>query len=67
MRLLDPTNGIKTIQGHWLTNIVFFVVMMSLNKDVTSNAPAPVTEHDATGTHSAISREWTFDQDLYLI
>ena len=37
MRLLEPINGIKTIQGHYLVNLIFFIAIFTINKDIETN------------------------------
>lgn len=37
MRLLEPINGIKTIQGHYMVNIIFFLVIFTIDKDIEHN------------------------------
>jgi len=27
MRLIEPLSGIKMLQGHWMTHIMFFIAM----------------------------------------
>jgi hypothetical protein len=34
MRLLEPINGIKALQGHYLANLIFFVVMITMDPNM---------------------------------
>ena len=37
MRLLEPINGIKSMQGHYLMNLIFFVAMCFIQTDIEKN------------------------------
>ena len=37
MRLLEPINGIKSIQGHYLVNMIFFIAIYTIDKDIETN------------------------------
>tara|TARA_B110000285_G_scaffold142909_1_gene159700 strand:+ start:96 stop:392 length:297 start_codon:yes stop_codon:yes gene_type:complete len=37
MRLLEPINGIKSMQGHFLMNLIFFLAMCFIKHDVETN------------------------------
>lgn len=37
MRLLEPINGIKTMQGHYMVNIIFFFVIFTVDKCIDTN------------------------------
>ena len=37
MRLLEPINGIKSMQGHYLMNFVFFIAMCFISPDIERN------------------------------
>jgi len=49
MRLLEPLNGIKMGQGHYIIHLYFFITMCliptDLNIDLTSWLPADVAKH----------------------
>ena len=34
MRLLEPLSGVKTLQGHALVHLIFFMTMFSIPRDL---------------------------------
>ena len=51
MRLLEPINGIKVLQGHYLMNLIFFIAMIFVKRAdemenlVVEAPPSPAGEH----------------------
>lgn len=69
MRLLEPLNGVKMAQGHYLGHLVLFLGMLTVNVDphielietlkqqeIEAAKPKPFDHNDVINTNSLIQR-----------
>ena len=64
MRLLEPINGIKSSQGHYLMNLIFFIAMCTIDTNVVTNIHEAPGEDNEVSEHS--SRLMPIFQNDYL-
>ena len=55
MRLLEPVQGIKMAQGHFMTHLIFFTSMWFINTDITINLASGNVSGDGEASTAALS------------
>jgi hypothetical protein len=57
MRLLEPLNGIKTAQGHFLTHLVFFTTMFFVDTNIEHSIEIKSESSDVTAHRLRVLNE----------
>lgn len=58
MRLLEPLNGLKMVQGHFFSHLMYFVFMFFISRNIDGNSPIKVS-HDGISLETKDSHHLT--------